>query len=178
VTTVRRRIAWALCLLVLGARLAASEAPTEDRVKAAFVYNFAQFIVWPAQEVPAKGPVIVGILGSGAMRPALEEVLRGKEQKGRHFEVRVFDRPEDVRDCQILILDLPDPRRTKALEMLPRPGLLTIGDGEAFARQGGVIALVKAGNRLKFDLNLASVERAGLRVDPTLLGLARKAGRW
>ncbi len=174
----RRRIAWALCLLLLGARPVASQVPTEDRVKAAFIYNFAQFVAWPAGDSLAKGPIIVGIFGSGAMRPAIEEILRGKEQKGRRFEVRVFDRPEEVRDCRILFLDLPDPRRAKALELLPRPGLLTIGDGEAFARQGGVIALVKDGNRMKFDLNLTSAERAGLRVDPTLLGLARKAGRW
>jgi hypothetical protein len=174
----RRRIAWALCLLLLTARPAASQAPTEDRVKAAFVYNFAQFVAWPAGDSLAKGPVIVGLLGSAAMRPALEEVLRGKEHKGRSFEVRVFDRPEEIRDCRILFLDLPDPRRAKILELLARPGLLTIGDGEEFARQGGVIGLVKEGNRLKFDFNLASAERAGLRVDPTLLGLARKAGRW
>jgi hypothetical protein len=57
-------------------------------------------------------------------------------------------------------------------------GLLTIGDGEDFARRGGVIALVRQDSRFQFDINLAAAERAGLRVDATLLGLARQVGRW
>lgn len=173
-----RRLACLTCLLLIGAGTVRAQAPAELRVKAAFVYNFTQFITWAAAPAPDDSPVIVGILGSDAMRPALAEILQAKEQKPRRYEVRVFGNPEEVRNCRVVFIDLPRPRVARALEVLPRAGLLTIGVGEEFVRQGGVIALVMDGNRVKFDLNLAAAERCGLKVDPTLLGLARVAGRW
>ena len=173
-----RRLACLTYLLLVGAGTVHAQAPDELRVKAAFVYNFTQFITWPAAPAPGESPVIVGILGSDAMRPAIEEILRTKEQKSRRYEVRVFGNPDEVRNCRILFIDLPRPRVAQVLKVLPHIGLLTIGVGEEFARQGGIISLVMDGNRVKFDLNLAAAERDSLKVDPTLLKLARVAGRW
>jgi len=173
-----RRLACLICLLLIGADTVRAQAPAELRVKAAFVYNFTQFITWPVAPAQGESPAIVGILGSASMRPALEDILRAKEQKSHRYEVRVFGSLEEVRNCRILFVDLPRPRVAQALKALPHIGLLTIGVGEEFARQGGVIALVMDGNRVKFDINIAAAERDSLKVDPTLLGLARVVGRW
>jgi len=120
----------------------------------------------------------VGILGAGVLSGPLEEVLNGKQLDGHPYQVRLFDRPEDVRDCQVLFVNLPEPRRTGALGLLPEGGILTIGEGESFTRHGGVIALVEEDAHLKFDLNLKSADRAGLQMSATLLRLARNVGRW
>jgi hypothetical protein len=154
-------------------------APTELQVKAALVYNLAQFVDWPTSEVPrGTDPFVFGVLGSDDFRPVLEEIVQEKKLDQHRVEVRVFGRPEDVLGCQVLIVDLPEPRRKGAMRYLSTAGVLTIGEGEEFVREGGVIGLVLAENRIKFDINLGAADRAGLTVNATLLSLAHKIGRW
>lgn len=165
-------------VLCLWSGAAAEAAPTHEEVRAALVYKFAQFVQWNAEPAASDSPLVVGLLGDDRIRPALEAALLGKRLHGQSLEVRTFNRPEDVRHCDVLLVDVPESRRELALKKLPAQGLLTIGEGPSFARQGGVIALLLDGPRVEFDLNLAAAERAGVTIDAGLLGLARQAGRW
>jgi hypothetical protein len=172
----------AFALLLLTPAPGAASAPTREQVQAALVYKFAQFVQWGPEagslDSGDGAAIIVGLLGSDAIRSELEAILRGKSLQGRPLEVRYFEHPEDVRDCRILVIDMQESRRELAMRMLPRKDLLTIGEGASFARQGGVIAIILEESRVRFDLNLAAAETAGLKIDPTLLGLAHEAGRW
>ena len=172
------RPAFALAALLLFPCATASAAPTRDQIRAALVYKFAQFVQWSPEEEASDSPIVIGILGSDAIRPALQDVLENKSLRGHSLELRVYKRAEDVRGCRILVIDVLESRQALVLQSLPKDGLLTIGEGAAFARQGGVIAVILDGEQVQFDLNLAAAEEAGLSFNPTLLGLAREAGRW
>ena len=52
--------------------------------------------------------------------------------------------------------------------------ILTIGDLPDYAQNGGMIALRAEGNRLRFDVNLAAVQRAGLVLSGQMVKLAGK----
>ena len=52
--------------------------------------------------------------------------------------------------------------------------ILTIGDGETFARDGGMISLIRDDNRIVFEINLNAAREAGLSLSSKLLTLARK----
>src|SRR5438552_8994368 len=73
-----------LCsVLILGplARAgSAAQAPTEDQVKAVFVFNFSHFVEWPPQAfaVPTE-PFVIGVLGSDAFGDRLDEAVRGEK---------------------------------------------------------------------------------------------------
>jgi len=54
--------------------------------------------------------------------------------------------------------------------------VLTVGDGEGFIDEGGMIGLVRSGDRLQFDINQPALQRAGLRASSQLLKLARNLG--
>ena len=57
--------------------------------------------------------------------------------------------------------------------------ILTVGDGEDFARGGGVIGLFIEDGRMRFAINSDAAQRAGLRLSSKLLSLAKivKEGR-
>jgi len=53
------------------------------------------------------------------------------------------------------------------------PGVLTVGEGEAFAHAGGVIAFVIENRRVRFDINQTAADSAGLQLSSKLLSVAR-----
>ena len=60
----------------------------------------------------------------------------------------------------------------KILAGLP-PGVLTVGEGDRFAREGGMIALVVDNRRVRFDINPAAAQNGGLKLSSRLLNVAR-----
>ena len=52
-----------------------------------------------------------------------------------------------------------------------------MSDMEGFATRGGIIELLKRGNKIRFEVNVASAEAAGLTISSSLLRLARTVHR-
>src|SRR5258706_15035783 len=76
-------------------------APTlELQVKAAFLYNFAKFVTWPADaRLPPDAPFVIGVSGDDAFAGALEQAVRGKSVEGAPFEGRRGERPHGRGRC-------------------------------------------------------------------------------
>src|ERR1017187_6776014 len=60
----------------------------------------------------------------------------------------------------------------RIVQSVGRWPVLTIGERVQFSRLGGVIAFIRDGNRIRFEINLDAAERAGLHVSSKLLRLA------
>ena len=156
----------------------ADQRPVQE-VKAAFLYNFARFIEWPETAFDApEDPFVLGVLGDDPFGGVLGKII-GHEMLGkRRIEIRHWDRAHEVEGCHLLFVNPALPDRLTSLAGLPPEGLLTVGDGEGFVESGGVIGLVVEQNRVRFKVNLASAERAGLQMSSKLLNLAREVGHW
>jgi hypothetical protein len=63
------------------------------------------------------------------------------------------------------------------LDRVARQPTLTVGDSPRFVEQGGIIQLIRADNRLQFNISLEASERAGLRLSSRLLELAANLRR-
>jgi len=50
--------------------------------------------------------------------------------------------------------------------------VLTVGDGEPFARHGGIVGLMVDGNKMRFAINPGAAHRSGVRLSSKLLALA------
>ena len=56
--------------------------PSEDQVKAAFVYNFAKFVEWPANAFTSKdAPIVLCILGKDSVGSALQLLEKREVQE-------------------------------------------------------------------------------------------------
>lgn len=117
-------LAAATLTLVLGALGAASAQTlaTEDQVKAAYLYNFANFGAWPpaAFESPTS-PFRICTLGHDAVGRALPETLRS-DSVGAHPLILVREPPAgERRACHIVFVSIAGSRVAALLKKLPVP---------------------------------------------------------
>jgi hypothetical protein len=167
-----------LRLLALAAALlpqpcSGAEPALEYDVKAAFVLNFTKFVEWPAGALPdSRSTLEICILGKDPFGRALDEVVQGEAVNGHRLTVRRISQPPVPPTCQVLFIDSEVKEVPKLLVGLPA-GILTIGEGDRFAREGGMIALVLDNRRVRFDINPAAAEHSGLKLSSRLLSVAR-----
>lgn len=174
----RARAALAAGVLLLAAgRLAAAERPlvtSEYAVKAAFLYNFAKFVDWPADAFRGpRDPMVLCLLGEDPFGRELDQTVGGKTVLGRQLVVRRLATPAGLEECHILFVSSSEaPRFGQVLAAVGDRAVLTVGEGEAFGRAGGIISFVVRQSRVRFQIDRAAAARAGLDISSHLLELA------
>ena len=155
----------------IAAGIGADVAP-DVPVKAAFLYNFAKFVEWPA--LPAAAPIVVCIVGHDGIAAAFIETVRGQNISGHSFDVWVLQDRTKWRACHLLFIADAETRRSAGgLDEIKTLPVLTVSDNKGFALAGGIIELYVEAGRMRFAINLDAADRAGLRVSSRLLGLAK-----
>jgi hypothetical protein len=177
-------VALAICLSVSalgspGVRLgaapaAAAEISREYLIKAAFLYNFAKFTRWPPSSFPDRAtPLRVCVFGEDPFGAALESIA-GKTIRGREVTVRRIESVEAGTACHLLFISASEAAQLAGiLDSLSGRPVLTIADLPGFARSGGIINLkTNSNDKVRFEINVAIANRAGLRFSSKLLNLA------
>jgi YfiR/HmsC-like len=173
----RPRWIWALTLVAaLGFEQARGDSVTpEYQVKAAFLYKFATYIHWPEATETTPAPFVVGILGKDPFGSSLGTVVRGQNVHGKAIVIRKLARAEEALHCDVLFVSSSERERLpQILGALGSAPVLTVGDMDRFAERGGMINLITTeDNHIRFDINKAAIDRAGLKAPSQLLRLAR-----
>jgi hypothetical protein len=164
-----------LAVLVLPMPNSRADGPSREyQLKAAFIYNFAQFVEWPDQAFSdAKAPIVITVLGDNPFDTALEQVTRGKTVRGREIVIRCARAAADVGRTHILFIAPSESAHAPQVLGGLQGQVLTIAESENFAAIGGVIRFFSEDNKLRFEINTSAVQRAGLKVSAKLLQLAR-----
>ena len=153
--------------------LHAAGEPLEYQVKAAFLLNFTKFVEWPPSAFgAADSPIAICILGNDPFGNSLDQIVAEEVVDGRRVGVRRIKRTPAPKSCQALFVGMPEKEVLSILSGLG-PGVLTVGEGESFVRDGGMIAFVIENRRVRFDINQTAAERAGLKLSSKLLSVAR-----
>lgn len=165
----------ALCLfsiVLLPAPLRAQDP--SYRIKAVFLYNFAQFVTWPENAfADAKAPLVIGVLGRDPFGRILDDTVKGEVVHGRKLEVRRYRTLSEVKGCHILFISPSEQSHMlEILDALQGKPILTVGESESFAVSGGVIRFMSEQNKIRFRINAQSAEEAGLSISSKLLRLA------
>ncbi len=179
----RRSLCVCRCLLfALGMALsvgvvarAESSAPTMHQVQAACLFNFAKFVTWPDEAFQRSGDsLIIGVLGEDPFGAILEETIRDKTVMGKKLAVKRFARIQDAAHIHILFLSTSEESRLlEMIKALEKTNILTVSDMEQFAEHGGMVAFTVVDQKVRFNVNVEAVERAGLKMGSQLLKLAR-----
>ena len=164
-------VAVLLALAAAPGRAQAPPAPTEYQVKAIFLFNFSQFVDWPAAAfADGRSPLVIGVLGSDPFGATLDEIVRGETVNGRPLAVRRYESVEQIEACHILFIERSQDEQLDAvLAALKGRNVLTVGDFEGFARRGGIIRFVTVGNKIRLRVNLAAAQDAKLTISSKLL---------
>lgn len=171
----RTRVALAAACLafILGPVAAAAAEALELKVKAAFLYNFARLVTWPAAKLAtSKGPLETCILDQDPIGAALDEAFAGKVVEGHPLTVRRIPGPTGWETCHIAYIGGSFPDLTRdVLRNLAAKSVLTVHENPA-ALPDGVIRLYLADRKLRFEVNQSAAERARLRLSSRLMSLA------
>ncbi len=159
--------------------IAGEAASPEYRVKAALLYNFARFVEWQKGAFSdADGEIVLAILGRSPFGNALDRI-RGKKVTGRTLSVRHCADVgalgvEGPKPPHILFISGSESENLPAIFSRIRAyPVLTVSDLPEFAEAGGMIGLVKAGGKVRFEINTVAAAGATLKISSRLLKIAR-----
>jgi YfiR/HmsC-like len=164
----------ALTALSSALLLVQSPRAAEYQVKAVFLFNFVQFVDWPAPAArDSQLPVIIGILGNDPFGPFLDETVRGERLGSRPIQLRRFRQIADIEECNVLFISQSESERLpEILSVLKTRPVLTVSDGDAFAEQGGMIQFVTDKSRIRLRINLDAAQAANVTISSKLLRVA------
>src|SRR5262245_52243456 len=145
---------FALSLLVLrgGSLVDAQEdsQPTEYQIKAAFIFNFAKFVEWPAAAFQKNSsPMVVGVLGENPFHDVLEKTIKNKTVDEHPVVIMQFRSATEVTNCHILFISSSEKGRLpQILKQLKGSSVLTVGEMPGFTEAGGMINFVFEGTKI------------------------------
>lgn len=146
----------------------------ENKVKAAYIYNFTKFVDWPGDgSNDTSEPVKICFVGSDPLRTLLGE-LNNREVKGRPLKIVRFKELNSLESCKIVFISRSEePQLPQILQRLQGTHVLTVSDIPGFAHKGGMISFVTENDRVKIEISQKAVRQAGLKVSAKLLEVAR-----
>jgi len=155
----------------------AADQSLEYQVKAAFLLNFTKFIEWPpAAFAQTDSPIAICIMGDDPPGSTLDRMVAGEVVNGRKVVARRIRSEPTPHSCQVVFVGGPEKDVPTVLASLG-PGILTVGEGEAFVHDGGVIAFIIEERRVRFVINQAAAQRAGLKLSSKLLSVAKSVNK-
>ena len=180
--TARFRIGWILAAagavflsgppaVPAGKTLVTDTSASEAAVKAVFLYHFIRYLQWPGEFDREPCPIVV--LGDSAIWEPLQEIAAKKTNGSVLLRVRRCAELKDTGRPRILFLSdssaflLPE-----ALEKFRGTSVLVVGETEGLARRGAAINFVLRDDRVKFEINLEALKKAGIQAGSQLLRLA------
>ena len=164
-----------LSLLLFFAAVGPSQAqrPSEYQVKAAFLYNFTNFVEWPPSALPDTATTLtIGILGDDPFGAAFAP-FENKPNQGRILHIVRSTRLQELPFCHVLFITKSEEKHLpKILEYFANRPVLTVSETLAFTRAGGAINFVLRDKKIRFEINVDAAEKAGLKLSSKLLKLA------
>ncbi len=174
--TLARAAAFACMAWMALAQAAETPSLLEQRVKAAFLYQFAGYVEWPAQSFAQPDtPVSIAVMGAEPLGAELKQLSAGRTVGGRKVEVRQVRPGEAFAGAHILFIGGAETARLAqaAQTAKPRP-VLIVTEAEGALDQGSMINFVIVERRVRFEVALDSVEKNGLRLSSRLLAVAQQ----
>ncbi len=145
-------------------------------MEAAYIYNFAKFVEWPARKFAApNAPIRFCVLNDFAFEANLSRVVNGKSIVGHPLEVsQVRDATESL-DCHVLFINSAEDRHARRIvDVLRGSSVLTVGETDDFLEEGGMISFFLDENHVQFRINHKAARQAELYLSSRLLSLAKQ----
>jgi hypothetical protein len=177
------RFALLLCFVTLASAPASATTPADDvlraseqRVKAAFLFKFGDYVEWPLGSFDSPGDsMVIGVVGSDAIAGELATLVAGRSMGGRPVVVRRLKLRDVGSTVDVLFVGrdavgelggLLSPLRGRAI--------LVVTESPQGLVAGGVINFVVVADKVRFDVSLPSAAARGLKVSSRLLVVARR----
>lgn len=166
------RVVSTVCLALWLSNWGSAQAsdPLAERVKAAFLYRFTEFVTWP--ETVSTAPFVIGVVGDDAMVQELTQIVAGRLIRGRPAELRRLNAGDSLDGCGLIFVGDSERRRlAQIIGAAPRGALIVTESGGALGL-GSMINFVIVDGRVRFEIAVNTAERHGVRLSSRLLSVA------
>ena len=173
-------------VLFIGSQARADPTASEEyQVKAAFLYNFVNFVDWPKEKVTDSNELItIGIIGSDPFGQAFEP-LKNKQAKDKKVLIKQFvslkesklssNQAEAVRKCHLLFVCSSEKEQLKEIiNLVQGHSVLIVGDMDGFLESGGIVNFVIEDKKVHFEINNNAAKQSKLNIRSKLLRLAKR----
>jgi hypothetical protein len=164
------------CLVAFSSAVACADEQKagEYQVKALFLYNFLNFVEWPAGSSFNSSPAInVCIVGDDPFGDALDNI-RNETVKGKKLVIRNYRPFDEPAGCHLIFIPASEKGRAgQILRPLRDENVLTVSDTVDEGRLGAIIGFFIDHKKVRFAINIEAAQRAGLRISSKLLRLAK-----
>ena len=152
----------------------ADQVADQNEIKANMLWNIAKFVRWPDGAFDkTRGQLVFTILGEDPLAEALAVTLSTKTINGRPVFVHFARRPQDAAGSQILYIAASEHGRIgEVLKAIDGSWMLTVADTSGFVVRGGMVDFALELDKVRFEINQARAEKAGLKISAKLLALA------
>jgi hypothetical protein len=175
-----RKYMFACWLIAFNMFFLSAQAPvaSEYQVKAVFIFNFAQFVEWPAASFASdQAPLIIGTLGDNPFGSYLESIVTGEKVNGHPLVIYHFNNISEIKTCQILFINKVEINNmSTSLTSLKGKNILTVSDVPGFLEQGGMIRFITKNNKISLQINPDAARSDNLIISSKLLRLAEIIG--
>ncbi len=143
---------------------------TADRIKAAYVYNFAKFVDMSGADDKS---IRLCVLGKDDLNGAMLSLNRRMAQ-GREILVRKDVPVDQVKDCAMAFVGDSDARLLPSLvKHLGNAQVLLVSDARQAMDLGAHLSLIFNDDRVEFDVNLQNLQKSNIKASSQMLKLAR-----
>jgi hypothetical protein len=157
-------LVFCLCLLALAPRESHGQNK-EYQVKAAFLFNFAEFVQWPDDTYAGT---------NAPFGAALDETIQGESIGSHKLIVERSRQLGDLKNCQMIFVCKSEKKHVvEILSALGSRPVLTVSEVDGFARSGGGINFYLDGTKVRFDINPAAVRNDRLKITSQLMSLGK-----
>jgi hypothetical protein len=148
----------------------------EYRVKAAFLLNFAKFVSWPPKTFTnSDAQINICIVGQDPFGLILDQTITGEYVDKREIRAHRLSSIGDFRGCNILFISRAEREHSRQLlSRLSQTNVLTVAEFSGFAESGGMVEFLIDAGKVRFYINAAAAEAAGLRFSSQLLRVAKE----
>jgi hypothetical protein len=174
----QRIVRFAKLLLALVIFILAAPPPaaaSDYQFKAAYILNFANLTLWPQNSFRnPTDPFAICLVGTDEVHQLFEKQYDGLIIANRPVAILKVSKPSELSGCQIVMITADaEERIDEFIEATEGTSILTIGETQDFAQQGGIIGFYKDESKIRFEINQGAAQNARLRISSRLLRLAR-----
>jgi hypothetical protein len=160
-----------MAVLATCAAPSAQAAPAPE-LKAAFLVNFVKFATWVG--VAPGAPLVVCVIDDDRVGDALAESAKRLLIDGHPLNIRRPKRDAPLQPCHVVFASGRDPGKILARTVPSKEQpTLTVSDVPGFAASGGMIELFDDKGRMRFAVNMDSVQKSGPQLSARMLALAK-----
>ncbi len=153
-----------------GIALAQTEKPIYE-IHSAMIYNFMKYVQWP--EDASSTEFVVGIFGEDNVFNTMKSYYDGKPKGTKKYSIRKLTDASEAANCAVVYIGKS---KSKEFENVKNAtagkSILTITDSFNLGKKGSCINMKVIDDKLKFEINQASINSASLKVAGQLSSMA------